>query len=134
MATQRLFLGFISQPLSHGVPEAVVRNRVGHVDPSILRLDTDISQATSTAYLEKSRPRLTALTRVRLPHADGARQELRLIARAYPVMPRITCSTGFRAPRGNQMNGTAQNKGPQRVTLGAFEKDGEAGIRTLGSA
>jgi integrase len=44
---------FISQALSRGVPEAVVRNWVGHVDPSILRLYTHISEATSTSYLEK---------------------------------------------------------------------------------
>jgi integrase len=44
---------FISQALSRGVPEAVVRDWVGHVDPSILRLYTHISEATSTSYLEK---------------------------------------------------------------------------------
>ena len=44
---------FISQALSRGVPEAVVRDWVGHVDPSILRLYTHISQATSTSYVEK---------------------------------------------------------------------------------
>jgi integrase len=44
---------YISQALSRRVPEAVVRKWVGHVDPSILRLYTHITEATSTSYLEK---------------------------------------------------------------------------------
>ncbi len=44
---------FISQALSSGVPEAVVRAWVGHVDSEILRLYTHISQATSKVYIEK---------------------------------------------------------------------------------
>lgn len=44
---------FISQALSRGVPEAVVRDWVGHVDPSILKLYTHISRATSTDYMDR---------------------------------------------------------------------------------
>ncbi len=44
---------FISQALSRGVPDAVVRDWVGHVDPSILKLYTHICRATSTSYVQK---------------------------------------------------------------------------------
>jgi integrase len=44
---------YISQALSRGVPEAVVREWVGHVDPSILRLYVHITVATSKSYVEK---------------------------------------------------------------------------------
>jgi integrase len=44
---------YISQALSRGVPEAVVREWVGHVDPSIMRIYVHITVATSKSYVEK---------------------------------------------------------------------------------
>jgi integrase len=40
---------FISQALMRGVPEAVVREWVGHVDPAILRLYTHVSDEVSSS-------------------------------------------------------------------------------------
>ena len=44
---------FISQALTRGVPEAVVRQWVGHVDPEILRLYTHVADEVSQAYLNR---------------------------------------------------------------------------------
>ena len=44
---------FISQALSAGVPEAVVRSWVGHVDPDVLRLYTHISDEVSKGYVSR---------------------------------------------------------------------------------
>ncbi|MEI8381034.1 MAG: site-specific integrase [Planctomycetota bacterium] len=44
---------FISQALSAGVPEAVVRSWVGHVDPDVLRLYTHISDDVSKSYVSR---------------------------------------------------------------------------------
>lgn len=44
---------FISQALTRNVPEAVVRQWVGHVDPEILRLYTHVADEVSQAYVER---------------------------------------------------------------------------------
>ena len=44
---------FISQALMAGVPEAVVRSWVGHVDPEILRLYTHVSDDVSRGYVDR---------------------------------------------------------------------------------
>lgn len=44
---------YISQALTRGVPEAVVRQWVGHVDPAILRLYTHVADDVSQAYLSR---------------------------------------------------------------------------------
>ena len=44
---------FISQALTSGVPEAVVRDWVGHVDPAVIRLYTHISLEVSQGYLDR---------------------------------------------------------------------------------
>lgn len=44
---------FISQALMGGVPEAVVRQWVGHVDPANLRLYTHVADDVSQAYLRR---------------------------------------------------------------------------------
>ena len=72
---------FISQALSRGVPEAVVRDWVGHVDPSILRLYTHISQATSTSYVEKFAGDCLPRTRLAGRHDVGHSQEHRDLPR-----------------------------------------------------
>jgi integrase len=44
---------YISQALTRGVPEAVVRQWVGHVDPEILRLYTHVADDVSQAYMAR---------------------------------------------------------------------------------
>ena len=44
---------YISQALSRGVPEAVVRSWVGHVDGDMIRLYTHISDDVSRAYVSR---------------------------------------------------------------------------------
>ena len=44
---------YISQALTRGVPEAVVRQWVGHVDPEILRLYTHVADEVSQAYVAR---------------------------------------------------------------------------------
>lgn len=44
---------YISQALMKGVPEAVVRSWVGHVDPDILRLYTHVADDVSKMYVER---------------------------------------------------------------------------------
>lgn len=44
---------YISQALTRGVPEAVVRQWVGHVDPEILRLYTHVADEVSQAYVSR---------------------------------------------------------------------------------
>ena len=44
---------YISQALSAGVPEAVVRSWVGHVDPDVHRLYTHISDEVSKSYVNR---------------------------------------------------------------------------------
>lgn len=44
---------YISQALTRGVPEAVVRQWVGHVDPEILRLYTHVADEVSQAYIAR---------------------------------------------------------------------------------
>lgn len=44
---------YISQALSRGVPEAVVRSWVGHVDDAVIRLYTHISDEVSQAYVTR---------------------------------------------------------------------------------
>lgn len=44
---------YISQALTRNVPEAVVRQWVGHVDPEILRLYTHVADEVSQAYVER---------------------------------------------------------------------------------
>src|SRR5207245_1975003 len=44
---------FISRALTAGIPEAVVREWVGHVDRDILRLYTHIASATSQAAMRR---------------------------------------------------------------------------------
>ncbi|MFO1008379.1 MAG: tyrosine-type recombinase/integrase, partial [Planctomycetaceae bacterium] len=44
---------FISQALTRGVPEAVVRQWVGHVDPEILRLYTHVADEVSQAFISR---------------------------------------------------------------------------------
>lgn len=44
---------YISQALTRGVPEAVVRQWVGHVDPEILRLYTHVADEVSRAYMSR---------------------------------------------------------------------------------
>lgn len=44
---------YISQALTRGVPEAVVRQWVGHVDPAILRLYTHVADEVSQAYVSR---------------------------------------------------------------------------------
>lgn len=44
---------FVSQALTRGVPEAVVRQWVGHVDPAIMRLYTHIADDVSQAYVSR---------------------------------------------------------------------------------
>jgi hypothetical protein len=44
---------FISKSLTAGVPEAVVREWVGHVDRDILKLDTHIASAASRAAMRR---------------------------------------------------------------------------------
>lgn len=44
---------YISQALSAGIPEAVVRSWVGHVDPHVIRLYTHISDEVSKSYVSR---------------------------------------------------------------------------------
>lgn len=44
---------FISQALTRGVPEGVVRSWVGHVDPAMIRLYTHVSDEVSRRYVEQ---------------------------------------------------------------------------------
>ena len=44
---------YVSQALTRGVPEAVVRQWVGHVDPAIMRLYTHIADDVSQAYVSR---------------------------------------------------------------------------------
>ena len=44
---------FVSQALTRGVPEAVVRQWVGHVDPEILRHYTHVADEVSRAYVSR---------------------------------------------------------------------------------
>ncbi|MEK6262345.1 MAG: site-specific integrase [Planctomycetota bacterium] len=44
---------YISQALSAGVPEAIVRGWVGHVDPEVIRLYTHISDEVSKSYVSR---------------------------------------------------------------------------------
>ena len=44
---------YISQALSAGVPEAIVRSWVGHVDPNVIRLYTHISDEVSKSYVSR---------------------------------------------------------------------------------
>jgi integrase len=44
---------FISRALTSGIPEAVVRAWVGHVDPDVIRLYTHIADADSQAAMRR---------------------------------------------------------------------------------
>lgn len=44
---------FVSQCLTRGIPEAVVREWVGHVDPRVIRLYTHVSDAVTQQYLAR---------------------------------------------------------------------------------
>ena len=44
---------FISQSLTRGIPEAVVREWVGHVDSQVIRMYTHVSDAITQQYLQR---------------------------------------------------------------------------------
>jgi integrase len=44
---------YISQALTAGIPESVVRTWVGHVDPHVIRLYTHISDEVSKSYVSR---------------------------------------------------------------------------------
>lgn len=44
---------FISQCLTRGIPEAAVREWVGHVDPKVIRMYTHVNDAVTQQYLAR---------------------------------------------------------------------------------
>ena len=108
---------FISNALTQGIPEAIVRQWVGHVDPEVIKLYTHIADQASQAAMRRLAEAGNQTPAQAGKEAKNERMEVQ----------RIKHGLSTRTRRAKMAR--AQNESRQPVRATAYWTNGEGGIR-----